>query len=213
MPLSRELALGFPARKRVTLKYADTYQLLSTAGATATQTIAVNSCFLPDVTGTGHQPRGFDQWCTTTGPYTKYRVLAVRAVIEATLNGGGATPGTMSAGFGPTSTAPTAASGSQSTTIQSSAELRGWKGAIIPLGSSPPIKLAFSANIADVKGVRQTTVTDEDNYAAASGASPVDLAYFFIQYAGVEATTNLLIANLELEMDVQFEQPILIAAS
>jgi len=42
-----------------------------------TKQFSLNSLYDPDVSGTGHQPYGFDQLCASTGPYTRYKVLGV----------------------------------------------------------------------------------------------------------------------------------------
>jgi len=53
---------GFPSQKIVKMRYVDRYQnTLNGAGYGLVQWRA-NGCFDPDVTGTGHQPLGYDQW-------------------------------------------------------------------------------------------------------------------------------------------------------
>lgn len=61
------------------LRYHDTKTLSSTSGACAYNVFLANGMFDPDQTGTGHQPRFFDQLLGSDAggaPYGKYRVLS-----------------------------------------------------------------------------------------------------------------------------------------
>lgn len=61
--------VGVADQTIVRLKYVSQVALAS-AGALATNVYSGNSCFDPDVTGTGHQPYFFDQWATFYADYT-----------------------------------------------------------------------------------------------------------------------------------------------
>lgn len=64
---------GFPERKAVRLKYVDFISLDSTASGSATPTIhhfRANSLYDPDLSSSGHQPRGFDQHALLYDHYT-----------------------------------------------------------------------------------------------------------------------------------------------
>jgi len=212
--LGREITLGFPPRKRVTLKYADTYVFTSVAGAVSTQQFRVNACYDPDATGTGHQPRGFDQWCASGGPYTRYRVLRSRVAIEAAVQGPTESLMQMAAGFSDLSSLPSLPSGSTAITVAPQAELRGWKAVLVPAsGGAPPVTLRFEASIADIEGVRPSAIESEDNYSALYSAAPADVAWFSIQANALNGGSATCEAQVELEFDVQFEEPILLAAS
>lgn len=50
----------------------------------------LNSLYDPNLTGTGHQPYGFDQLCSNTGFYRSYLVHAARVKILACSIGGSA---------------------------------------------------------------------------------------------------------------------------
>ncbi len=71
----------FPLRFRSTLRYCQAVTL--TAGAAGVfgteQVFRLNSLYDPDLTGTGHQPYGFDTLATL---YYKYKVLAVRVSLK-----------------------------------------------------------------------------------------------------------------------------------
>lgn len=66
---------GFPKRKLVKLVYVDTKQFDVGINAAIGHVFRLNSCFDPDLTGTGHQPYAFDQWSTF---YNRYTVIGAK---------------------------------------------------------------------------------------------------------------------------------------
>lgn len=74
---------GIPSQCFVKLPYEATGVYPAGAGLTIQQ--YQSSCFDPDKTGTGHQPRYFDQWAAL---YGKYQVLGMKATIRFVNNGG-----------------------------------------------------------------------------------------------------------------------------
>ena len=75
----RSILNGFPKSTKVCLKYVQTIALNPSAGAVVGHRFRVNSLYDPDLSGTGHQPRGHDQLSVI---YSKYLVTAVS--IKAT---------------------------------------------------------------------------------------------------------------------------------
>lgn len=80
-----------PLRLSVNLIYADSFTLTGGAASYADYTFMLNGIYDPNITGTGHQPRGFD---TYAGLYTQYRVhsasvrvLAANTVADTTSAG------------------------------------------------------------------------------------------------------------------------------
>lgn len=76
---------GFPDRKLARLKYVEFITLDPTASASAVPTInhfRANSLFDPNQTGTGHQPRGYDEHCAI---YDHYTVIGskIKATFES----------------------------------------------------------------------------------------------------------------------------------
>ncbi len=76
----------FPTRRMAKLRYVQSVQLAPTTGAAAIHSFRANSLFDPDLTGTGHQPYGFDQ---LMGVYNHYTVLGAK--ITVTFQNEGAT--------------------------------------------------------------------------------------------------------------------------
>lgn len=65
--------IGVPDVLRTKLKYCEQYLVESSTLDFGAQIMSGNSVYDPDVSGVGHQPRGFDEWSRF---YKKYRVYA-----------------------------------------------------------------------------------------------------------------------------------------
>jgi len=72
-------SFGFPDRLVVKLRYDDIKQLTMTSGALGLLQFNMNSIFDPDITGTGHQPKGLDQYF---GLYDKAVVTSAKIVVK-----------------------------------------------------------------------------------------------------------------------------------
>ena len=70
---------GFPNSIITTLKYVDTYLLVSTAGAVTYQVMSANGIFDPDLTSTGHQPLYRDNYAAI---YDVYTVLGSKCIVR-----------------------------------------------------------------------------------------------------------------------------------
>ncbi len=65
----------FPSAYRARLRYSDTGTLTVTSGAVASYVFSANGLYDPNITGTGHQPAGFDQMMLS---YEHYCVVEAR---------------------------------------------------------------------------------------------------------------------------------------
>ena len=83
-PGIRRPDFGFPDRMVTKLRYVDNFNLTGAAGVVGANVFRFNSCFDPDLSGVGHQPMYFDQFCgaTGTGPYGRYRVTSAKATVS-----------------------------------------------------------------------------------------------------------------------------------
>jgi len=70
----------FPTRTMKRLRYSDNFFLTSASGAVASYVFSANGLYDPNITGTGHQPMGFDQMMQF---YNHYCVTWARATIVA----------------------------------------------------------------------------------------------------------------------------------
>jgi len=83
----RSFGSPYPISADVEFKYVDRISMdAGGSGAVAQYQFTCNGMYDPDVTGTGHQPIGFDQWMgtsSTTGFYNHYHVEASEIKITA----------------------------------------------------------------------------------------------------------------------------------
>jgi len=84
VPGIRRPDFGFPDRMVTKLRYVDNFNLTGGAGVVGANVFRFNSCFDPDLTGVGHQPMYFDQFCGAagTGPYARYRVTSAKCTVS-----------------------------------------------------------------------------------------------------------------------------------
>lgn len=187
----------FPARTRRHLRYASgAFGLSSTSGVVATQVFALNGCFDPDVTGTGHQPMGFDQMMAF---YNHYCVLSCKAVVKFSTAVG--SQGTVCLRVDAGSTPVT--------DIERIMEFGGNVTASVgTIGDfSAAVALSIGANIAKLQGISQSALTADATLRGDVAANPTELTYLHCQLwnaAGVTVTCN---GYAILEFEVLFLEP------
>ena len=69
----------FPKKQLVELTYCDTVTIPSLDAGSAPYKFRLNSVYDPDLTSTGHQPRGHDQWSAI---YKRYCVIGANVLVE-----------------------------------------------------------------------------------------------------------------------------------
>jgi len=71
--------LGFPTSMSSTLRYVDRIDFLPDSVSTKAHTFAANDLYDPNVTATGHQPRGFDEY---TALYDTFTVTSSKIAVN-----------------------------------------------------------------------------------------------------------------------------------
>lgn len=77
-------------RFKTTLTYVDNLTMNPAVGSAASHLFSCNSLFDPDVTGVGHQPRGFDQMMQL---YKHYHVIGSKIEVQISPSDTGINPG------------------------------------------------------------------------------------------------------------------------
>lgn len=78
-PVSRSMGIGFPKMMKITHKYVETVQLLSTSGIPAVYRFRANGMYDPNQTGGGHQPIYSDQLKEL---YNHYTIIGSKIVVR-----------------------------------------------------------------------------------------------------------------------------------
>jgi len=178
-----------PDAIEVKLKYVALQRIDTTSAFFYDAVFRGNSLFDPDLTLTGHQPLGFDQWKTF---YNRYRVLACSAKLN--VDNAAAGP-SLWAVFGP-STSSTSYSGDLSDALeQPRAKVMG----PIEVASRRAHTMKHYMTTSEAMGVTPETVKIENEYSAATSASPSKIWYWHLSFLSTDQSSDILV-NFILEL-------------
>lgn len=193
---------AFPQRYSTTLKYYDCFSM-GAASTSLTWVFRANSLFDPDYTGTGHQPRGYDQLCSSTGPYVRYVVTGVKWIFHAA----GSTDGWLGVNNQDSLNA---------LTFDSQQEQRSCAKVYCPYanGGNQIPTLKFKTNIAKEAGVTLANLRTDDKYSALYTASPSENQAVNVAWQAYdETTTGTVRLSVWAEYKVEFYDIQLLPAS
>lgn len=193
-------SLGVPDSVHIRVKYAEFFTLTSTTGALATQFFRANDLYDPDYSGSGHQPKTFDQWMAL---YTNFRVIG-SAIKVSTVNID-STPGyvsnaamclTVEADSTDYSDVFEAAESSHSVFKFSSDHTNGF-----PKESS----LTNEVKVATFFGLPQSTIMNDVSFSGSSSASPNKVVYYGVYSRAANfSSTVVTYCMAEIVYDVFF---------
>lgn len=158
------------------LIYCDQFTLQSTGGGITTQKFWVNGLTDPDISGTGHKPRFFNQLATL---YDRYRVYGCRVEVNAICKTAGER-GVIVLTANPNDpdcvTPPTSINGAME---------RGMPYRIVTDKRTSKLKQYF--DVSKVWGVQRSRVRDDDVFSASSTGNPSWQTFFQLQYETLSA--------------------------
>lgn len=184
----------FSNTKTVTLKYSDTQVYNPTLGGIVTNIYRLNSCFDPDQTGVGHQPRAFDEYMNL---YERYEVLSAKGkVVFSNRDNQYASQCAISVQSG------------VSTPTLINDYIEGANGTSLLLGQENSNRsiasLSINCNIAKYLGVK----AKDPDLQGTSGTSPSQIAYLHVGVQPLQAVTpNGIDVVTDLTMRVKFSHP------
>jgi len=197
--LGNQLDIGkiplFPPRYRCSLRYADTITLSSTTGAVASYVYSANGLYDPDITGTGHQPAGFDSMMLSFEHYT-----VVSARMTATFHNN-------TASVQPTAALGLNASSTPTTTVTQ----------LIEDGLITTVRMNGNGVYGCVQTLQRTinigkfggvpSLLSDSNYRGSVAGNPAEQSYFHLQLWNTELSTSSSAVDVQIEYIAVFTEP------
>ncbi len=199
----------FPASARKKLMYFEPgFSMTGTAGVIQQYVFSANGAYDPNITGSGHQPLGFDSMMLY---YEQYTVL--RSGISVRFAGNGTQPAVISICLAPDTTAlalPEIVENGFIVTKVVDGRGNGGYGTGQRLG-----QLSLNCDVAKYFGRKsQREILDDVNLFGTVAANPTEQVYFVINMWGFGGLTdNTAVAfDVVLEYDIVFWEPRKVAA-
>ena len=196
---------GFPKQSTVRLSYVDEIQLPNNlAGLTTYYDFSANGCYDPNITSTGHQPIGFDQWM---GVYWHYIVnkSTIKVRLAPLLAANPSIPQYYGLALSPTTGQFSGLSLNDA--IERTNQLGGKHGAIniVNYNPAPLVGGMLSASYDKKKQFGDKGVSDADLKGSPS-SNPAEDAIFTIWTCGMGGQTPSSTLNIivEITYDVTF---------
>lgn len=185
----------YPPKFKAMLRYADSFLLTSTTGAIGSYVFSANGLYDPNITGTGHQPAGFDQIMLSYEHYTVIRSRIVASYVNFT----GSQPQNVALSHKAGSTPITIKEQLMEDGLMKTDKLLG----ALAYGSMGTLNM--SANIAQFGGIVQ--LRDNPDYKGTIAANPVEQQYFHVQLWSEDVVTTTCNVSVILEYEAVFTEP------
>ncbi len=180
-----------PDAKMVRLKYSEFVSIDAATGLAGNHIFSANNVHDPNVTGTGSQPLGYDEWSAF---YNHYTVLGAKC--KATFFSAGSDTGADSAVVGIDLKADTTLV-TDTTVLLDSANSRIRYMTTKDAGNNPSVVNWFSAK----KFFHVKDLNSSNRWRTAIGASPNDQAYFHIFLGPISAGSNPTAVQVLIQME------------
>lgn len=171
-----------PMAKNIVLKYVDQYGMDAAAGTLSTQIMAATGLYDPDITGTGHQPLGFDQWLGLF--YNHYTVE--EAFLKATFFTQDASITGLACclvGLTDDNAVPTTLNAALEQPTYTMHPLGS-------LGSSNAVVIEKYVDVAKFFGLSRSALLADPTHRGTNAANPTDNVFFHIAVGGTNTTVN-----------------------
>jgi hypothetical protein len=178
------------------LRYSTNCQLASVAGVVTSYVLAVNGLYDPDVTGTGHQPMGFDEMMIYYNHYT-----VQRCTVQALFKGVSSTKMTVCLRQD--------ASSAPITAIDRIVEIGAGVVDYLEIGTTMGAtkRLALGFDIAKIQGVSRAALTADTSLRGTATANPSELTYCHVQVWDAAAQTGTVNVDIVMEFVAIFTEP------
>lgn len=198
---SYAFASGMPKVRRAILRYVDQDAVFNSSptGLIQTYRFSTNGIYDPNITGTGHQPMGFDQWATY---YNHYTVIGAKIRVRAI--------GKVEAGSTPTVLALYQADDTSQPYTSITGYLEAKKGPWITIDPNQDTTLHLSQKFSAKKFFNVADMKDNyDRLGAAINTNPSEQGYFTLVHSSCYPGQTSMPVNLLVTIDyiVEFSEP------
>lgn len=183
-PQTFNAASPMKAGKLMKFKYVETRLINPGATGVADYIFSANGMFDPNISGVGHQPLGFDQWCPVF--FNHYTVVGSKITARFATQGEGVLPNTIVAGIDlrDDSTAVSA------TSVDAMLEHPRSNGRIITNAHGSRGAAIVSKGFSAKKFFRRTSPVDDNELRGNSSANPAEQAYYHVWLGAADPNTN-----------------------
>lgn len=198
MPISIPRMSAFNFRHRCTLRYVDTVSLGIYGVSPAGYVFSANGCYDPDITGTGHQPLGFDQLMVFFNHYT-----VLRSRIKVTwFNSANNDPATGAIAVQRSSSVLSSFQRVLECGDAVYAPIGGVMGAGGPLAAS----LKHGVDVANFQSI--PNVLNDDTLRGTAAANPSAPIFYVLYVKGLSTSDVAIAADVQIDYDVMFTEPL-----
>lgn len=187
---------GINPNRKAYLRYCEQVNMTSTSGGLQTWVFSANGVYDPNISGSGHQPMGYDTWATL---FNHYVVRGSKINVQVTSNGTVPNPAYFGLYLTDDSSAPY-------TSYSEFIEAKRGMYKLLPQDSNRAIYLSnkFSAkrffNVTDIKD-------NLDRLGSDVTANPSEQAYFMLWVQTTNATTQAVNAVVTIDYIVEYSEP------
>jgi len=193
-------AISFPRENKVIMKYLDLQSFTGTVSIANDRVYNLNSIFDPYLTGTGHQPQGYDQWANF---YARYRVDACKAIVKYSCD-------TSSFGTNITILGNNSSSAIIDPSVGAESPLAFTK---VYAKGGPATIISHRYNLADLNGVTRSVYETDDRYQSQFGASPTEVLCLHVLTTDLNLESKAMAYTIELVYEVTLFDPIQLTLS
>jgi len=191
---------GVPDRLYVKLVYREQLSWTTASGNLGDNVYRGNSIFDPDLTGTGGQPMGFDQWAAF---YFSYTVLGSKIEVSSQINGGSAQTNRMGITPSNLSNAMTGHEAAEEAPYTKARRLIVGSGGANNASGGGDLTCYMST--AKMVGVKREAVQIEDAFGALVTANPTNTWFWHVWNYVPAGDTQSLYQNVKITYYVVFE--------